>query len=120
MTWQVILVLMLLGHLVADYTLQGWLSDGKQESWWRKICGGEIPAKYKYDYIAALVCHSLYWSIFICAPFYASSHFLSAIIINTGVHAIVDDLKANQRMINLVWDQLIHLGQILLTFFYLI
>lgn len=116
MTWQAILVLMLLGHLVADYTLQGWLADGKQQSWWMKICGGEIPDKYKHDYIAALVCHSLYWSIFVCAPFYASSHFLPAIILNTGVHAIVDDLKANQKRINLVQDQLIHLCQILLTF----
>lgn len=120
MTWQVILVLMLLGHLVADYTLQGWLADGKQESWWKKVCGGEIPDKYKNDYIAALYCHALYWSIFVCAPFYASSNFLPAITFNTMVHAIVDDLKANQKRINLVQDQLIHLGQILLTFAVLI
>ena len=79
-----------------------------------------VPNKYKYDYIAALVCHALYWSIFICAPFYASSHFLPAIIFNTGAHAIVDDLKANQKAINLVQDQLIHLGQILVTFLCLI
>ena len=64
MNWQTILVLMLLGHLVADYTLQGWLADGKQESWWKKVCGGVIPDKYKYDYVAALFCHALYWSIF--------------------------------------------------------
>jgi hypothetical protein len=120
MTWQVILVLMLLGHLVADYTLQGWLADGKQESWWKKVCGGEIPDKYKNDYIAALYCHALYWSIFVCTPFYASSGFLPAILLNTMVHAIVDDLKANQKAINLVQDQLIHLGQILVTFFCLI
>lgn len=120
MTWQVILVLMLLGHLVADYTLQGWLADGKQESWWKKVCGGEIPDKYKNDYIAALYCHALYWSIFVCAPFYASSNFLPAITSNTMVHAIVDDLKANQKRINLVQDQLIHLAQILLTFAVLI
>jgi len=115
-TWQVILVLMLLGHLVADYTLQGWLANGKQKSWWKKLCGGEIPDKYKHDYIAALVCHSLYWSIFVCSPFYASSHFLPAIILNTAAHAIVDDLKANQKRINLIQDQLIHIVQILLTF----
>ena len=120
MTWQVILVLMLLGHLVADYTLQGWLADGKQKSWWEKICGGVIPDKYKYDYIAALVCHALYWSIFVCAPFYASSNFMPAIVLNTATHAIVDDLKANQKKINLVQDQLIHLAQILLTFAILI
>lgn len=119
MTWQVILVLMLLGHLVADYTLQGWLADGKQKSWWRKVFGGHedsVPNKYRFDYIAALVCHALYWSIFICAPFYASSWFLAAVALNTVVHAIVDDLKANQFKINLIQDQLLHLGQILITF----
>ena len=119
MTWQVILVLMLLGHLVADYTLQGWLADGKQKSWWRKVFGGHedaVPYKYKYDYKAALFCHSLYWSIFICAPFFASSWFLVAVVLNTVVHAIVDDLKANQFKINLIQDQLLHLGQILITF----
>ena len=116
MNWQMILVLMLLGHLVADYTLQGWLADGKQESWWKKACGGEIPDKYKYDYVAALACHALYWSIFVCAPFYASRHFLLAIILNAGIHFIVDDLKANRRRINLVQDQLLHLAQILVTF----
>ena len=120
MTWQIILVLMLLGHLVVDYTLQGWLADGKQESWWKKICGGEIPDKYKHDYIAALYCHALYWSIFVCAPFYASNHFLPAIVLNTVIHALVDDLKANQKAINIVQDQLIHLAQILLTFVVLI
>lgn len=120
MTWQVILVLMLLGHLVADYTLQGWLADGKQKSWWKKVCGGEIPGKYKHDYISALVCHALYLSIFVCAPLYASGYFLLAIILNTGVHAIVDDLKANRRMINLIQDQTIHLVQILITFAVLI
>lgn len=116
MTWQLILILMLLGHLVADYTLQGWLADGKQESWWKKICGGEIPNKYKYDYIAALLCHALYWSIFICAPFYASPWFLCAVMGNTIIHAIVDDLKANRMKINLIQDQLLHLIQILITF----
>lgn len=120
MTWQVILVLMLLGHLVADYTLQGWLADGKQKSWWEKICGGVIPDKYKRDYIAALYCHALYWSIFVCAPFYSSNHLLLAIILNTAVHAVVDDLKANRKKISLVQDQLMHLAQILITFAILI
>jgi hypothetical protein len=119
LTWQLILILMLLGHLVADYTLQGWLADGKQKSWWRKIFGGRedaVPDKYKHDYIAALLCHALYWSIFICAPFYASPWFLCAVMGNTIVHAIVDDLKANRMKINLIQDQLLHLIQILITF----
>lgn len=119
MTWQVVLVLMLLGHLVADYTLQGWLADGKQKSWWRKIFGGHedaVPCKYKHDYIAALVCHALYWSIFICAPFYASTYFIYAVLANTIFHAVVDHLKANLFKINLVQDQLLHLLQMAVTF----
>ena len=121
MTWQVILVLMLLGHLISDYTLQGWLADGKQKSWWKKALGKEeLPIKYRHDYIAALVCHALYWSIFICAPFYASKWFLAAIVLNTIVHAIVDDLKANRHKINLIQDQILHLCQILITFILLV
>lgn len=121
LSWQVILILMLLGHLVSDYTLQGWLADGKQKKWWQKLVpNGELPRKYKYDYIAALICHALYWSIFICAPFYASAYFLWAILANTVVHAIVDDLKANRGVLNLIQDQLLHLIQILVTFFCLI
>lgn len=115
MEWQIILVLMLLGHLVADYTLQGWLADGKQKSWWKKVCGGVIPDKYKHDYVAALLCHALYWSIFICAPFFASKWFLPSIVVNTIVHAVVDDLKANKMKINLIQDQLLHLLQIGVT-----
>ena len=121
MTWQVIIALMLLGHLVSDYTLQGWLADGKQKKWWQKLVpNGELPRKYRFDYLAALVCHALYWSIFICAPFYASAYFLWAILANTVVHAIVDDLKANRGVLNLIQDQLLHLIQILVTFFILI
>ena len=116
MNWQVTLVLMLAGHLVADYTLQGWLADGKQKSWWLKICNGNLPDKYRYDYVAALVCHSLYWSIFVCSVFHGSRLFLAAIAVNTLVHAVVDDLKANRMKINLITDQLLHLAQILVTF----
>ena len=115
MNWQVILVLMLLGHLIADYTLQGWLADGKQKTWWKKICGGKIPNKYRYDYIAALVCHGLYWSILVCAPFFTSRFFLVAIFVNAAAHAVIDDLKANRSAINLIIDQALHGVQILVT-----
>lgn len=36
------IMLMLLLHHVADYTLQGWLADGKQKSWWDKACGDNL------------------------------------------------------------------------------
>ena len=117
MTTQIVISLMLLGHLLADYTLQGWLADGKQKEWWKKVCGGEVPSKYRFDYIAALICHSMYWSIFVCAPFYKSRWFLAAILVNTAIHAVIDDLKANRHRINLIFDQILHLLQIVVTLF---
>ena len=118
-SFQFTILFMLLMHLVADYTLQGWLADGKQMSWWKRQFGGFedsiVPKKYRYDYIAALVCHSLYWSILICIPFYASPIVWVAVLVNTVVHAIVDDLKANRKKLNLIEDQLIHAVQIVGT-----
>ena len=109
------IIAMLAGHLIADYTLQGWLANGKQKSWWDKAFGGKTPEKYRHDYIAALVCHSLCWSIVVCLPICDSPHILVAVIANTIVHAVVDDLKANRHKINLVQDQLLHLVQIIFT-----
>ena len=51
-----------------------------------------------------------------CSVFYDSRLFLAAIAVNTLVHAVVDDLKANRMKINLIADQLLHLSQILVTF----
>jgi hypothetical protein len=41
--------------------------------------------------------------------------FLWAIVGNTIIHAIVDDLKANRNKLNLIQDQLLHLAQIVIT-----
>lgn len=109
-------MLMLLAHLVADYTLQGWLADGKQKKWWQKCFGGEVPPKYSYDYVTALVCHALYWSLMVCAPLWWSPLLIPAIALNTVFHAWVDDLKANKLEINLTQDQLLHVLQIVVTF----
>lgn len=123
MTFVQIIVLMVLAHLVSDYTLQGWLADGKQKSWWEKLMASyKLELKdtmYKYDYIAALICHSLYWSIFICLPVFNSPHLLWAILLNAIVHGVVDDLKANRHLLNLIEDQTIHFIQILITAFVL-
>lgn len=115
MTTQATLILMLLAHMLADYTLQGWLADGKQRSWWRRNVQNLEKTKYRYDYLTALFCHALYWSILVCLPFLDSPHVLAAVAVNTVTHMVVDDLKANRRVINLTQDQLLHLAQILLT-----
>ena len=37
-------------------------------------------------------------------------------LVNAAIHAIIDDLKANKKKINLVIDQSLHIIQILITF----
>jgi hypothetical protein len=110
-----IIIAMLSAHLITDFTLQGWLANGKQEAWWNKITNGNLPSKNRYDYIAALICHALYWSIAVCLPLWNSPILPWAIIGNAIIHAIVDDLKANRNKLNLIQDQLLHLVQIVVT-----
>ena len=115
-----LLVFMLLAHLVDDYYLQGWLASAKQKKWWEKNAPDKL---YKHDYIMALFCHALSWSIMIFLPILIYSLinnidlqlFYLAIPINLTIHAFVDDLKANKLKINLIVDQSIHFIQILTT-----
>ena len=116
MTATLTFMLMLLAHLVVDYTLQGWLADGKQKKWWQKCFGGEVPPKYSHDYVTALVYHALYWSLAVCAPLWWSPLRGSAVVANAVFHAWVDDLKANKMKINLTQDQLLHMLQMAATF----
>lgn len=104
-----LILLMILGHLVSDYTLQGWLADAKQIAWWRKQTDNPM---YRNDWIAGLVCHSLYWSILTFLPLYNSAHWAWIVICNAITHAIIDHAKANLRVINLCHDQFLHLLQI--------
>lgn len=111
---------MMFCHIVDDYYLQGKLASFKQKSWWQENAPDQL---YKYDYIVALMMHSFSWAFMImlpvavCQEFQIGAAFMAMFIINTVVHAIVDDLKANKRKINLVTDQLIHMCQIVVTFF---
>lgn len=106
-------------HIVDDYYLQGKLASFKQKSWWQENAPDQL---YKYDYIVGLIMHSFSWAFMVMLPIAVSQEFkigavfVTMFIINTVVHAIVDDLKANKRKINLMTDQLIHAGQIALTF----
>lgn len=110
------IIVMLFAHLITDFTLQGWLADGKQKSWWYKISNGNLPNKYRHDYITALLCHALYWSIAVCIiPLWNSPILPCVIVFNTIIHALVDHLKCNEKILNLVQDQLLHLAQIAIT-----
>lgn len=106
-------------HIIDDYYLQGKLALFKQKSWWEEKAPDQL---YKYDYIVGLIMHSFSWTFMIMLPIAVSQEFqigavfMITFIINTVVHAIVDDLKANKRKINLITDQLVHVGQIVITF----
>ena len=113
-----IILCMIFCHIIADYNLQGWLASAKQKSYWEKNAPDEM---YKHDYICALVMHSFSWTFMIMLPlmyavdFKVDSFFLFLFVINIFMHAIVDDLKANDKCINLWQDQLIHMCQIAMT-----
>ena len=119
------ILLTLLLHLIADYTLQGCLANLKQRSWWieegkkRDMTMQEI-AKYKHDYKCGLLCHSLYWTLVTFFPLIFLSDLSWAVVslivlVNTAVHYEVDDMKANHGKLTLWQDQGLHLLQIVLT-----
>lgn len=113
-----ILFWMIFMHIVDDYYLQGWLASAKQKEWWEK----NAPQKlYKNDYMWALIMHAFSWTFMIMLPlavdyhFYVDNAFVIAFAANWVIHAVVDDLKANIKVINLWVDQMIHLAQIIIT-----
>ena len=109
---------MIFCHIVDDYYLQGWLASAKQKKWWEENAPDDM---YKYDYIMALIMHSMSWSFMIMLPvaiwmnFQITYKFLIIWAVNTIIHGITDNAKANLFIINLIEDQLIHLIQIIIT-----
>lgn len=115
-------------HVVADFCLQGAMASLKQIRWWEQQPAYKTnKRKYCRDYLTALVAHSFHWSFFISIPAialiivkpYAYDCLgwvtLLMILVNTFLHSLVDNEKANRHSINLVVDQLSHLFQIMLT-----
>lgn len=109
---------MLFMHVLDDYVLQGILSSMKQRSWWKSQ--SDDP-RYARDYVAALLCHAYSWSFSTMLPvalYYGldvGTPYVAVLFANFVIHAVVDDLKANQKKLNLVQDQLIHFIQICVT-----
>ena len=118
MNWIFIILLMIFCHIVADYNLQGWLATAKQKSYWQENAPDEL---YKHDYICALIMHSIGWTFMIMLPiayimgFNINFLFVWIFTMNIIVHAITDHMKANDKLINLWQDQIIHLVQIAVT-----
>ena len=116
-----ILFVMFFAHIVDDYYLQGILASLKQKTWWEHQ--KSYKPMYKYDYIVALIMHAFSWSFMISLPILYLGFTKSiavAIILNTIIHGIVDDLKANKGKINLIVDQSIHIIQIVITWILLV
>lgn len=113
-----VILWMIFFHIVDDYYLQGWLASAKQKSWWEKNAPDEL---YKRDYIWALIMHSFSWAFMIMLPiaytaqFNVGFEFAIILVLNTALHAFIDDAKANLKLINLWQDQLCHMVQIAIT-----
>lgn len=119
----IILIAMLFCHIIDDYYLQGWLASAKQKKWWEENAPDSL---YKNDYKVALLVHSFSWAFSINFPVLVYALFFQILptiilpyfillVVNTIIHCIVDDLKANKLKINLIADQSIHLCQILIS-----
>lgn len=113
-----VFLIMILLHIIDDFVLQPiCLSKLKQKSFWESYVKDD--EKYKFDYKVALVIHALSWAIMIHLPlmFIVSNEILVfiSVIINTAIHAYIDDEKANKLNINLFEDQMMHIGQIVGT-----
>ena len=114
-----ILLFMIFLHIVDDYYLQGILAKMKQREWWEENAPDYL---YKYDWIIALIMHSFSWAFMVMLPiayklgFALSPLFGIMFVVNVIIHGITDHLKANELKINLIEDQLIHIGQIVATF----
>lgn len=112
------LLLMIFLHIVDDYYLQGVLANMKQKQWWQDNAPASL---YRYDYITALIMHSMSWAFMIMLPiaikmsFDVGGLFVGAWVVNVIIHGVVDDLKANKHKINLIQDQSVHMVQIVLT-----
>jgi len=114
-----ILIMMVFAGFVDDFYLQNIrMTNLKQKDWWKD----NVPdVKYKYDYIIVLFIHSFSWSFMILLPwlwFYGFNFNLTCFVVfvcNIIIHSIIDDLKANRRKLDLIQDQILHIGQIVIT-----
>ena len=104
--------------MVDDYYLQGILARLKQKECW----SDEIL--YQHDYIVALIQHSFSWTFMVMLPIMCWMIYSKQIdiysycivfVCNVIIHAFIDNLKANDKEINLAADQSIHLVQIVIT-----
>lgn len=119
MTRLFVILWMIFFHIIDDYVLQApCLCSLKQKSWWKENAPDN---KYKDDYITALVMHAFSWSFMIMLPiayvqnFNIGFEFFILFVLNVVIHSLIDNMKANWKLINLYQDQFIHMVQIVIT-----
>ena len=113
-----ILLFMIFFHIIDDYCLQAFcLNTLKQKKFWQENAPEDM---YKNDYIFALFMHGFSWSMAVHIPLFLTEIypvlFAPSVIINSIIHGYIDNLKANKKKLNLIQDQLLHIGQILIIF----
>lgn len=118
-----ILFAMIFLHIIDDFFIQsaGFLARGKQKEWWKENAPDLL---YSHDYLICLIMHGFSWAFMVMLPiaielnFQVPDEFVIGLIMNTIIHCIIDDLKANRHKLNLIEDQSLHLIQIAATFWY--
>ena len=114
-----VLLLMIFLHIWDDFGRQGIMASMKQRDWWKNQ--PEYSPIYVFDYAVALFMHSFSWAFMIMLPIFFMCNFNLTVwhctyfVANALIHMWVDDLKANQKVINLIVDQSVHLCQIGIT-----
>ena len=124
---------MLFCHIVDDYYLQGIFAQMKQKRWWenKRLWENNCDnGMYRNDYKMALAEHAFSWAFMVSLPIVACYFILSKTellflvaiftMLNTAIHAYIDNQKANKLKINLIQDQTIHFAQIVVTWVALI
>ena len=122
----ILLIAMVFFHVFDDFHLQGILASMKQKEWWQEQTNQK---KYRFDYIPALLAHAFSWTVMIHIPvaiytvlyhpsIERNGAWMILFFFTLAIHALVDNLKANEHKINLIVDQAIHLFQILLVFLF--
>ena len=115
----VLLAGMFFCHIADDYYLQGLLAQLKQREWWQKNAPAGL---YRNDHVMALFEHAFSWSFVMSLPLLVVAVrtdneavmqvLLVGYVVNTAIHAYIDNRKANRRDINLVQDQCAHFVQV--------
>jgi hypothetical protein len=110
-------------HIIADYNLQGILSQLKSERFWKDLKEKESKRQNGFkidetDWLMPMIEHSFMWSFVVHLPiiiFYTinPTTILISILTHTCFHFLIDSLKANANAICLTTDQLFHMIQLL-------